>query len=147
MPTGVFARRPKLAIYKCRHCGKEYKHQKRYHNHLATVCKKVLATKEEPPTDVMGLLLSRIGKLEADTRKLQEANMKKDETIHRLVQDLANMKRSHHYIREKQEKWNTELLAAQKALKAESQKLYRDKFWFELRSNAQKTEKKSETDS
>ena len=138
MPTGVFTRKAAQFAYKCEWCQKEYKHQKRYHTHLlkskcrkATPVQQQQEQQQEPPQDQFRFVITRLAILEAQ-------NEQKDERIRELTADVANLKRSLHYIRDKQQKANEDILRGQEELKKETQKLQHDKFWFKLHQSANK---------
>jgi hypothetical protein len=148
MPSGVFKRRQAIFAHKCLVCKKEYKHEKRFHNHLLnSKCGKATkAPKAEEPAPPTGLLMSLIVRIE----QLESTNQKKDETIAKLVSDMANMKRSLHYVRDGQKKANEQILETQKtanekilesqeALRKETQKLNHDKFWLTLKERQSQT--------
>jgi hypothetical protein len=149
MPTGVFKRRTAIVSHECPVCKKEYKHEKRYHNHLlnSKCSRATTATKKaEEPAAPTGLLLSLLARIE----KLETSNKEKDETITKLVTDMGNLKRSLYYVRDNQNKVNEQviesqktanekILKAQEALKKETQKLHHDKFWFKLHQRQTQT--------
>ena len=136
MPTGVFTRKASMFAYKCEVCQKQYKHQKRFHTHLRTAkCGKATPIQQQQQSaedDPFRFVLARLANLEAQ-------NEQKDEKIRELTADMANLKRSLHYIRDKQQKANEDILRGQQELKKETQKLQHDKFWFKLQQSAKQT--------
>jgi hypothetical protein len=57
-------------------------------------------------------------------------------TIKTLVTKTGNLQRSNHYIKEKQDAANVQILKSQENLTKETQKLYHQKFWFNLKARA-----------
>jgi len=137
MPTGVFTRKAAQFAYKCEVCQKQYKHQKRFHTHLlkskcgkATPVQQQQQQQQQPAEqDPFRFVITRLAILEAQ-------NEQKAERIRELTADMANLKRSLHYVREKQQKANEDILRGQEELKRETQKLQHDKFWFKLQQSA-----------
>ena len=112
MPSGVFRRRTAVYAHKCLVCKKEYKHEKRFHNHLQnSKCSRATTTKKaEEPAPPTGLLLSLLVRIE----NLETSNRDKDATIAKLVSDMGNMKRSLFYVRDNQKKVNEQVIETQK---------------------------------
>jgi hypothetical protein len=148
MPTGVFTRRKATVAHKCPVCGKEYKHEKRFHNHLhnGKCTRATTDPKVEEPVAPTNLTLSLLARVEA----LEARNKEKDEIIAKLVSDLGNVKRSLYYVRDSQKKVNQQVIETQKtanedilksqeALKVETNKLHHQKFWFKLKQQQTQT--------
>ena len=83
---------------------------------------------EEPQSTTLQFL----SRMEA----LEQQSAKKDKIIHKLVSDMGNLKRSHYYIKKKQEEANAAILKSQAELLVETRKLHHDKFWFRLKQGA-----------
>ena len=153
MPSGDYYRRKQFFEHTCPVCKKQYKHAKRFQNHLKSGKCKVAKKEPEEPKKVetfTDMMILRLEKLEEQSRAkddiirqlvAQVAELKTDlstaqSTISDLVKKTGNLQRSNHYIKEKQEEANKQILASHEELKKETRKLQKDKFWFQLHQRA-----------